>query len=98
LNFTGSIVSHLGVDGRRDMWEGFLGQEVSSKIDDPILLLSLGADYKLDKSVKVRVDAHNILGWVDRDLNNRFIRSRSEYRPDVASLSISVQYAFGANI
>ena len=98
LNFTGSIVSHLGVDGRRDMWEGFLGQEVSSKIDDPILLLSLGADYKLGKSVKVRVDAHNILGWVDRDLNNRLIRGTSEYRPDVPSLSISVQYAFGASI
>jgi hypothetical protein len=94
LNFTGSIVSHLGVDGRRDLFEGLFGQEVSAKIDDPILLLSLGADYQLSKSVKARVDAHNILGWVDRDLNNRFNRSFNEYRPDVASLSIGVQYAF----
>ena len=69
------------------------GQEVSAQIDDAILLLSLGADYQLRESVKVRVDAHNILGWVDTDLNNRPIHGWPHFRPDLPSLSIGVQFA-----
>lgn len=93
-NLNGSIVSDLGVDGRRDMFEGFREREVSSKIDDGALRLNLGAIYQYHDQLKIKFNAHNVLGWLDKDYNNRFIRGLSDYRPDVASLSVGLTYEY----
>lgn len=91
----GSLISHLGVDGRRDMFEGLRAREVDPKIDDGVLLLNLGAAYQHSDQLTFNVNAHNVMGWLDKDLNNRFIRGLPDYRADVASLSFGLRYQFG---
>ncbi len=90
----GSLVSHLGVDGRRDLYGGLRKQEVSDEIDRGAALLSLGVNHKIDKRLDLQLNAHNVLGWLDQDLNNRFFRGTSYMRPDVPSFSFSLRYDF----
>lgn len=88
----GSLIAHLGVDGRRDYYEGLRGEEVSDEIDRGAALLSLGVNYQIHKNLRFQANAHNILGWADPDLNNRFFRGTSYMRPDVPSFSFSLRY------
>ncbi len=90
----GSIVSHLGAKGRKHAFAGYLNREVAPQINDGKLLLSTGAEFSPSDNLTFSLNAHNVLGWVDTDFNNRFVRGRADYRPDVASLSFGLTYDF----
>ena len=93
-NLNGSVVASFGYDGRRDMFQGLEQRVIDSKIDNGVVRLNLGVGYQFNDQFKFNVNAHNILGWLDRDINNRFIRGGVDYRPDVASISLGVKYKF----
>lgn len=93
-NLNGSVVASFGYDGRRDMFQGLEQRVIDSKIDNGVVRLNLGVGYQFNDQFKFNVNAHNILGWLDRDINNRFIRGTVDYRPDVASLSMRIRYRF----
>jgi outer membrane receptor protein involved in Fe transport len=95
LSFNGSLITYYGFDGRRDYYEGLIGRDVSDRIDDSRITINLGSEYKIIESMYFRINAHNILGWVDQDYNNRQFYDASEFRPDVPSLSLSFEYGFG---
>jgi outer membrane receptor protein involved in Fe transport len=59
--------------------------------------LNMGVQYKLDKHATVRLDAYNILGWVDETLNKDFVFGsvwEGAYRVQPPAIGITFQYSF----
>jgi len=62
------------------------------------MLLNLGAQYKPNKNLTVRLDGYNLLGLVDHTLNKRLIGydsgSAGDYRAQAPAFGVSVTYKF----
>jgi iron complex outermembrane receptor protein len=63
----------------------------------PNYFLNLGAEYRFDEHAVVRLDAYNVLGWIDHAFNKRqFLGGdfEGEYRADAAALGLTFKYQF----
>jgi iron complex outermembrane receptor protein len=63
----------------------------------PSVFLNLGLQCKLNQNATVRLDAYNVLGWIDHAFNKRdFIANywQGDYRAEAASLGVSFRYEF----
>jgi len=62
------------------------------------MLLNLGAQYKPNKNLTVRLDGYNLLGLVDHTLNKRLIgydpMSGADYRAQAPAFGVSLSYKF----
>ena len=59
------------------------------------IYLHSGLSYKQNEQVTWRLQAHNILGWLDKDFNKRNFYARlAGYRDQAAAVSISLEYKF----
>jgi len=59
--------------------------------------LNLGAQYKFDQHSTLRVDAYNVLGWVDKTLNKDMVLGslwEGAFREQSPAFSISFDYKF----
>jgi len=57
--------------------------------------LNLGLVYSPATKLSIRLDAYNVLGWIDEDLNKRnYILRPWEYRIEAPALATSLQYRF----
>jgi len=79
LNINGSFVIYWGSPGRKDYlsytrdyqsWDYIAGVS-DQKIGDPAYFLNLGLGYTFNKHLKVAVNAHHILGLLDKSFNQR---------------------------
>ena len=60
-------------------------------------LLNLGAEYKFDDHASLRVDAYNVLGWVNQTLNKDFVLGslwEGAYRVQSPAFAVSFNYKF----
>ncbi|MFT5131351.1 MAG: outer membrane receptor protein involved in Fe transport [Rhodothermales bacterium] len=57
--------------------------------------LNLGLEYRPVDRLSARLDAFNVLGWFDKDLNKRnYLVRTSDYRSQAAALGITLRYSF----
>jgi iron complex outermembrane receptor protein len=59
--------------------------------------LNLGVEYKFDEHATLRLDAYNLLGWVDRSLNKTMVLGSlfdGAYREQAPAFAISFSYKF----
>jgi len=59
--------------------------------------MNLGTGYKFSENCKVRVTAHNILGWIDRKYNKRnyaFGSTDASVTTEAPAISVSLEYRF----
>jgi outer membrane receptor for ferrienterochelin and colicins len=60
-------------------------------------LLNLGVEYKLDDHATLRLDAYNVLGWLDKTLNKDMVLGslwEGTYRVQSPAIAISLSYKF----
>ena len=57
------------------------------------MYLNLGLDYKPTDNLSLRLDGHNLLGFIDHEFNKRLFMG-SSYRSHAPSLSLSMRYKF----
>jgi iron complex outermembrane receptor protein len=60
-------------------------------------LLNLGVEYKFDEHAAVRLDAYNVLGWIDPSLNKTMVLGslwEGAYREQPPTIAISFSYKF----
>ncbi|MEN9361572.1 MAG: hypothetical protein RL095_3107 [Verrucomicrobiota bacterium] len=61
----------------------------------PSLFLNLGLEWNPNDSWSLRFDAHNILGWIDEDLNKRNNwYSMSQWRDEAPAFTLTATYRF----
>ncbi|MHC4216217.1 MAG: TonB-dependent receptor domain-containing protein, partial [Planctomycetota bacterium] len=66
-----------------------------SKAWRPSVFVNLGLEYNPTKNLTIRLDANNILGWIDKDLNKRNFHLRmSEYRSEAPAIGFTLRYTF----
>ena len=58
------------------------------------MYLNLGLDYKPTDNLSLRLDGHNLLGFIDEEFNKRLFMGGSSYRSMAPSLSLSMRYKF----
>ena len=102
LNINGSFVIYWGNQGRKDYldytrvyqsWDYIAGIS-DRKIGDPAYFLNLGLGYTFNKHLRIAVNAHNILGLLDKYYNQRdyafsgIQRSATMIEPPSASFTI----------
>jgi hypothetical protein len=59
------------------------------------VFVNLGADYKVGENLTVRANAHNVLGWLDEDLNKRnYLFLMGSYRSEAPAFSFSLEWTF----
>jgi outer membrane receptor protein involved in Fe transport len=69
-----------------------LGDTASKRAFEESVFVNLGLEYRPHKLTTLRLDALNILGWLDEDLNKRNqFWSMGEYRDDAPSIAVSVK-------
>lgn len=99
----GSLNIYWGIPGRKDFAEYMNTQTAGSYtagFDSPFrenIYLNLGMGYKFSDNCKARVNAHNILGWIDRKYNKRnyaFGNAEAAYTTEAPSISLSLEYRF----
>lgn len=57
--------------------------------------LNAGLEYRPTESLSFKVDAHNILGWFDKDYNKRnYYFNMGTYRQEAAAISMRLEYSF----
>ncbi len=104
-SFDGSLNIYWGIPGRKDYCEwietqpGMAGSYTAG-FDSPYrenIYLNLGMGYKFSDNCKVRVNAHNVLGWIDRKYNKRnyaFGNAEAAYTTEAPAISVSLEYRF----
>jgi len=79
----------LGDDPRLPISDG------SDKAFDPRAYLNVGLEFRQSESTTWRLDAFNILGWIDKDVNKRNVFWRSGlYRNEAAAFGITLRHKF----
>ena len=69
-----------------------LGDTASKRAFEESVFVNLGLEYRPHKLTTLRLDALNVLGWLDEDLNKRnMFWSTGEYRDDAPSIAISIK-------
>ena len=100
---SGSVRYLWGYPGALDMAQ--YNKEILNNSNTPILddtaskrafeesvFVNLGLEYRPHKLTTLRLDALNVLGWLDEDLNKRnMFWSTGEYRDDAPSIAISLK-------
>jgi iron complex outermembrane receptor protein len=67
----------------------------SGKAFDVRAYLNLGLEFRQTKSTTWRLDAFNVLGWIDKDVNKRNVFWRSgQYRDEAAALALTYRHKF----
>jgi len=57
--------------------------------------INAGLHYKFSDNCNIRLNAYNILGWIDKDYNKRsYIKRFSDYRSEAASVALELSYKF----
>ena len=68
-------------DGRTEAFEG-------------TAFLNVGAEYRLDRGLRIGAQLQNILGWVRPDINRRnFFGRMSGYRSEAPAVTLGLSYA-----
>ncbi len=59
------------------------------------MLLNLGIEHRFSEDLTVRFDTHNVLGWIDKDINkrNQYVQV-ADYRSEAAAVVTTVRYSF----
>jgi outer membrane receptor for ferrienterochelin and colicins len=108
LSADGSVQVNWGYPGSKDymLWHtttnpGGLGDATNpASWNEPFgisALLNLGAAYKFDEHATLRLDAYNVLGWIDRSLNKTMVLGslfEGAYRAQSPAIVISLDYRF----
>jgi len=70
----------------------------SNRAFEESVFVNLGLAFRPYKHTTLRLDAFNVLGWFDKDLNkrNRYW-GVSQYRNEAASIALTAKYSFGLN-
>ena len=100
---TGSLRLLLGFEGAQDYAEynnEVLGQSTLSLTEDGrteafegSAFLNLGANYEQYSGLRLNLQLHNALGWIDSDVNKRnFFGRMAGYRDEAAAVTLGVQY------
>ena len=96
---------YWGIPGRKDYAEWIntqpdLSNSYTTGFEAPFrenIYLNLGMGYKFSDNCKVRVNAHNILGWINRRYNKRnyaFGNAEAAYTTEAPAISVSFEYRF----
>ncbi len=99
-SFDGSLNIYWGIPGRKDYALYNDTQHYTRGFDSPFresLYMNLGTGYKFSENCKVRVTAHNILGWIDRKYNKRnyaFGSTDASVTTEAPAISVSLEYRF----
>jgi outer membrane receptor for ferrienterochelin and colicin len=107
------ITDKWSIDGSLNIYWGIPGRKDYARYNDTLnpgtytygfespfresMYMNLGMGYKFSDNCKVRVTAHNILGWVDRDYNKRnyaFGDTNAAVTNEAPSISVSLEYRF----
>lgn len=60
--------------------------------------LDFGLEYKVNDRLNIRADLYNVLGWIDKDFNQRpFVQQRiysQQYQLEPASVAVRISYTF----
>ena len=57
--------------------------------------LGFGLEHQPIESLTLRLDLHNVLGWIDKDLNKRnYVLRLSEFRSESAAVSLTLNSSF----
>ena len=63
------------------------------KMSDMSAYWNIGYNHVLSKSLNLRIDLHNVLGWFDKDLNKRnVIKRTADYRLLAPAISLTLSY------
>ena len=96
-----SIRAYWNFQGFKDMADHIADRDGREGRDngynDPYgvsMYLNLGLDYKASKDMSLRLDGHNLLGFIDHEFNKRLFMGGSSYRSMAPSLSLSMRYKF----
>jgi len=99
-----SLYTYWGYPGREDFVdyrEADTGATESYAHDDafsPSVFLNLGVEYKPRKNMTLRVDGHNLLGWIDPQFNKRQQLAHrwvpGFYRQQPVAVTVSLRYQF----
>lgn len=63
----------------------------------PSVFVNMGCEYRFNNNATLRLDAYNVLGWIDRQLNKRGYLGgiwEGQYRAEAAALGITFRYEF----
>ncbi|MBN1766670.1 MAG: TonB-dependent receptor plug domain-containing protein [Sedimentisphaerales bacterium] len=102
-NLDGSLQIYWGVPGGYDYAKYLTETGIWDAIDpgqgdifSESYFLNLGLQYDYDDQLTLRLDGHNILGWLDKDLNKSIyaFNEYNDYRSRAAALSLSLTYKF----
>jgi hypothetical protein len=98
LSLDGSVRALWGFDGLEDLAQyneavandNFLPRSENGQDSafNPSVFLNLGAAYQYNKNFKFRLDAINVLGFIDIDINKRNQLATDFYRDEAPSLFI----------
>ena len=57
--------------------------------------VNTGLHYQATEKLTLRLNAYNILGWIDKDYNKRsYIKRFADYRSEAASVALELSYKF----
>ena len=69
--------------------------EGSKKAFGRSIFVNAGVQYKPDKHWTIHFNAHNVLGWFDKDFNKRnYLQLMDTYRLEAPAFSFSIDYRF----
>jgi len=102
---SGSVRCFWGYPGAEDMADynkeelgGALTLPVTDGSDEAFAArayMNLGLEYRPSDRSTWRLDAYNVLGWLDRDINRRSVFFRTTtYRQEAAAIALTYRYKF----
>lgn len=105
--FNSSLIVYWGFPGSEDLANynsfertpgpGFAGL-VDPGVNKPFganVYLNMGAQHKFNNNIVGRLNLHNVLGWLDADLNKRnYRRIEDNYRSVAPAINLTLEYNF----
>ena len=77
---------------RRIISYGTEGEDIAF---EESIFVNLGLEYQHNEQLRLQLNTHNILGWLDEDLNKRnYMFLMDTYRNEAPSVSLTLEYRF----